>query len=468
MKPLTINDLKEKNLIIYEYIAGSTLYGLNTPTSDIDIRGVYITPMNRFYSVDKNAYQEQVSDDKNDTVYYELSKYLELLKNSNPNILESLNVPEDKILIKNELFNYVLLNKDRFISKESIKPLIGYAKSQIGKATGLNKKIVKQVLHKKGVLDFCYIPLNDGSTHISKMLNDMGLKQEYCGLSAIPNMRDMYNVFYDFKQHYENEFLTEEERIYSSYNEKQVRFCSAIKSYATLYGLSFANYHNLMLFETMLPSKGWANLGFKGIIGEDSMQVRLSSIPKDAMKICVMSYNEQGYSIHCKEYKEYKEWEENRNPERFKLNCKNARNYDCKNMMHCIRLLKMGKETLETGKLNVVRSEDKEYLLDVKNGKYTYEEIMSYCDELLDNIKDIEESSTLPDCNNKESINRLSVIMRKEFYHADMINKINDCITLISKEMIEEDYSTAYGQLNRDLDYLTVKLPELINKKLQK
>ncbi|MEG1363728.1 MAG: nucleotidyltransferase domain-containing protein, partial [Clostridia bacterium] len=57
MKQLTIEDLKEQNLIIYEYIAGSTLYGLNTPTSDIDIRGVYITPIDRFYSVDKNAYQ---------------------------------------------------------------------------------------------------------------------------------------------------------------------------------------------------------------------------------------------------------------------------------------------------------------------------------------------------------------------------------------------------------------------------
>ncbi|MEG1141298.1 MAG: nucleotidyltransferase domain-containing protein, partial [Clostridia bacterium] len=178
MKQLTIEDLKEQNLIIYEYIAGSTLYGLNTPTSDIDIRGVYITPIDRFYSVDKNAYQEQVSDDKNDTVYYELRKYLELLKNSNPNILESLNVPEDKILHKDKVFDLILSNKSKFISKEGIKPLIGYASSQIKKATGLNKKIVKQVLHKKEVLDFCYIPYKDGSTHVSKLLNDFGLKQE--------------------------------------------------------------------------------------------------------------------------------------------------------------------------------------------------------------------------------------------------------------------------------------------------
>ncbi|MEG1363166.1 MAG: hypothetical protein RSC92_01810, partial [Clostridia bacterium] len=276
----------------------------------------------------------------------------------------------------------------------------------------LNKKIVKQVLHKKEVLDFCYIPYKDGSTHVSKLLNDFGLKQEYCGVSAIPNMHDMYNVFYDFKQHYEQEFKTDEEKIYSSYNEKQVRFIESIKQFASIY----TNYNNLFIFETLLPSNGWEKMCFRGIVGEDSKQVRLSSIPKDSFKICIMSFNEQGYSIHCKEYKEYKEWEKNRNPERFKLNCTNARNYDCKNMMHCVRLLTMGKEILESGELNVVRNKDREYLLDIKNGKYTYEDIMKYCDILLENIKTIENNSTLMDEVDYGLLHTLSCVIRKEFY----------------------------------------------------
>ncbi|MEG1141641.1 MAG: hypothetical protein RSE41_04205, partial [Clostridia bacterium] len=258
----------------------------------------------------------------------------------------------------------------------------------------------------------CYIPYKDGSTHVSKLLNDLGLKQEYCGVSAIPNMHDMYNVFYDFKQHYEQEFKTDEEKIYSSYNEKQVRFIESIKQFASIY----TNYNNLFIFETLLPSNGWEKMCFRGIVGEDSKQVRLSSIPKDSFKICIMSFNEQGYSIHCKEYKEYKEWEKNRNPERFKLNCTNARNYDCKNMMHCVRLLTMGKEILESGELNVVRNKDREYLLDIKNGKYTYEDIMKYCDILLENIKTIENNSTLMDEVDYGLLHTLSCVIRKEFY----------------------------------------------------
>lgn len=48
--------------------------------------------------------------------------------------------------------------------------------------------------------------------------------------------------------------------------------------------------------------------------------------------------------------------------------------YDCKNAAHCIRLLKMGMEFLSEGKLNVHRK-DASYLLDIKRGRLTLEEV---------------------------------------------------------------------------------------------
>jgi len=46
---MTIEDLRNKGLIILECISGSKAYELDTPTSDTDIKGVFILPKEEFY-----------------------------------------------------------------------------------------------------------------------------------------------------------------------------------------------------------------------------------------------------------------------------------------------------------------------------------------------------------------------------------------------------------------------------------
>ncbi|MEM8892659.1 MAG: nucleotidyltransferase domain-containing protein, partial [Bacteroidota bacterium] len=41
---LNIDQLKERDLILLECISGSKAYGLDTPTSDTDIKGVFYLP----------------------------------------------------------------------------------------------------------------------------------------------------------------------------------------------------------------------------------------------------------------------------------------------------------------------------------------------------------------------------------------------------------------------------------------
>lgn len=45
------------------------------------------------------------------------------------------------------------------------------------------------------------------------------------------------------------------------------------------------------------------------------------------MPFCYISYNVDGFQDHCRRYKEYKEWEQNRNPVRYESNLN--KNYDC-------------------------------------------------------------------------------------------------------------------------------------------
>ena len=41
---MTIDELRNRGLIIYECISGSKAYGLDIPESDTDIKGVFIIP----------------------------------------------------------------------------------------------------------------------------------------------------------------------------------------------------------------------------------------------------------------------------------------------------------------------------------------------------------------------------------------------------------------------------------------
>ena len=82
---MTIENLRERGLIIFEGIVGSQAYGIATPTSDVDIKGVFMMP---FENILDFGYVEQISDEKNDTVFYEIRRFLQLLQTNNPTILE--------------------------------------------------------------------------------------------------------------------------------------------------------------------------------------------------------------------------------------------------------------------------------------------------------------------------------------------------------------------------------------------
>ena len=412
------NYIKQENRLLYEYIRGSHLYGLNVETSDIDTSGVFICSKEELLGLGLD-YQPQVSDAKNDNTWYEVSNYARLLLKSNPSVLESLFVPKNKII--GEIHPYMSLfldNKNEFISKQCFNSLVGYAREQIHKARGLNKKIVNPVTKRLTPLDFVYTFYKQGSTKIQNWLEYRGLKQEYCGLVNISNMHDVYGVYYDWGSFFKNEKITLE-MLCSIYKSKTSETLSNLVNF-------ILDTYNLRTFElvaenydvTLSNLSKWYNeqypIGYRGIVSEekDSNELRLSSVEKNQIPICNITYNQNGYTKHCLDYKNYKEWEKNRNPIRYESNLN--KNYDSKNMMHCVRLIHMGIELANGDGFNVERTWDRDFLLDIRNHKMEYDEIISYIEDKYKIFNELIQTSKIKEKIDVNLVNDLIIEIRKK------------------------------------------------------
>ena len=386
---MTTQELENNNKLAYKFIRGSVLYNTNIDTSDTDYGGVYILPNEKLLGL-PHFYQDQVSDEKHDTTYYEFNRWVELLMKANPNALESLFAPKDKVIGDvHPAVQLIIDNRDMFLTKECFKSLSGYAYAQIQKCRGLNKKCVQPVMEKKEVMDFCYTFKDQGSQPIKEFLAERGLDQKYCGLVSIPNMKDTYGVYYDMAAHLHFEKPNNWEKLYHK----------------------LVITHRWDEIKNRIDNKEF--FGYSGIVHPEgkSNEVRLSSIPKGEVPICFMTYNQQGYESHCRKYKEYQEWVEKRNPARYESNLKS--NYDVKNVAHCVRLLHMGKELAEGKGFNVVRTWDREMILDIRNHKYEYEEIIDYVEKVFAEMKELAEKCNLPKTVDIQKVNNLILEARK-------------------------------------------------------
>jgi len=349
---LTIEQIKDNGWLIFEAITGSKAYGLDTAKSDTDIRGVFVLPKELFYSLE---YLPQVSNESNDIVYYELKRFMELLSKNNPNIIELLNVPDNCILYNHELMDKI--KPELFLSKLCEHTFANYAYTQIKKAYGLEKKILNPVdEERKSVLDFCYVHVGKEAISLKQFLLENGFEQEKMGLTAIAHLRECYNLFYS----------------------KEHQYSGVIKK-------------------------------------EEANDVCLSSIPKGEIPVGLLYFNKDGYSLYCKKYKEYWEWVEKRNDERYNTTMSHGKNYDSKNMMHVFRLLLMAKEIATEGKVNVWRK-DREFLLDIKQGKYEYEDLLNKAELLKNELHDLYKKADLLDEPDIKKVNELLIEMREDYY----------------------------------------------------
>ena len=76
----------------------------------------------------------------------------------------------------------------------------------------------------------------------------------------------------------------------------------------------------------------------------------------------------------------------------------------------------MGIELAKDGKFNVNRTDiDRDFILKIRLGETTYDEIISYLEDKKEEMKNVMEESTLPDEIDIAFVNKLLIKIREEY-----------------------------------------------------
>lgn len=269
-----------------------------------------------------------------------------------------LATPEKHILYKDDLMNEIKL--EDFLSLLTKDTFVGYALSQIKKAKGLNKKMFHPMeVDRKSILDFCYVVESDQTQELKNWLHFKNLKQEYCGLSKLSHLKDMYALYYS--------------------KENELRYDGIYSS-------------------------------------DESNDISLSSIPKNGKALALLYFNKDAYSTYCKKFREYWDWVEKRNIHRFQTNKMHGKGYDTKNMMHTIRLLQLALNIFKEQKL-LIEVKNREELLSIKNGEFSYDEMVKKADDLITEIEKYAKESNLMEFPDIMKVEELLVSLRLKLYN---------------------------------------------------
>lgn len=129
-------------------------------------------------------------------------------------------------------------------------------------------------------------------------------------------------------------------------------------------------------------------------------QLVYSSISKEREKTdfqYLMTFNENEYEKSISDYNSFWEWMSCKNDNRWVDFSNKSFDYDRKNMMHLIRLLMEAENIIKEGKPKVrFYNEERQYLLDVRNGKFTYEQLTNSLEDKINLLKDQFDKSSLP------------------------------------------------------------------------
>lgn len=305
------------NRIALLCLGGSYAYGLNNENSDVDIRGVALNTKEEILGMSNF---EQFINQDTDTTIYGMKKFIKLMSECNPNIIEMLYCrPEDYLYIS-PIGQMLIDNREMFLSQRAVKSFSGYAMAQI--------KRIESATARDRLSDY--------------------KKQEHIA-SGAQNAVDNLMIRHELEEYGEIKFHVDEE---------------------TAELLLDCNYNSL-------PVKEWVDL-------------------MNATKQVLNEYNNTTGR--------------NKKKDDAHLN---------KHMSHVVRLIKMGIEVLTEHRVYTYREKDRDFLLDIKNGKYMTEDGL-FTQELWDYVYGIDKE--LVELKNKTTLPVTCDLKKVE----DLIIRINE------------------------------------------
>lgn len=327
---------------ILRVVSGSRAYGTQLPTSDYDERGIFIDIPERVWLPFGKL--DQVKLPKDDVVVFELSKYMTLLGEQNPNVMEIIWTEPEDVKFCNEAGRFLLDNRSLFLSKDVCNSYSGYAMSQLRRIKGHNTWINNPQ------------PEN------------------------LPTQKDFISLSLNMTDH-------SSWNIVSNIPHDEFKAFKMKDDYAAL-------FHKSKLPALPASAKGWIDrLGNTAY----STTQEIKNWAKDSGAIkpdLLVKVNKLAFDNAKQKHKEYWSWKEQRNEVRSAL--EEAHGYDTKHAMHLIRLLRSGIDILEHGVVPV-RRKDAQELLDIRAGKFTYEELVEEASKLESKIKLVAQKSSLPE-----------------------------------------------------------------------
>lgn len=148
-----------RNAVQFEVNTGSVAYGVSSDVSDMDIYGFCIPPKDivfphlrgeidgfgrqkkRFEQFTQHHIQDLSANKVYDVTIFNIVKYFSLCMENNPNMIDSLFVPQRCILHSTPVANYLREHRKEFLHKGSWHKFKGYAFSQVSK---MKNKALKQ------------------------------------------------------------------------------------------------------------------------------------------------------------------------------------------------------------------------------------------------------------------------------------------------------------------------------------
>lgn len=391
--------MKQKNKLlentIVKHYAGSISYGTNTASSDTDFRGIFAAEKVNILSPFSPV--KEVNDStEEDTVLYELGNFLKLYMNANPNIVETLWVKPEHVVQTSPAYDLLVKHRSDLLSRQVAQTFTGFAVAQAKRLKNHSTWIGKElngIAELQRMIDAMpCIQLRDWIMENFPEVATNGLDFSKCQYYV------KHRINFDAYLHSQPIQMLTNIPLKQKYFIKMVHNHTEDKVFARDFDIEKFN-EGFMLYPYGSDIYALHKMPGETCLNEDGSihKIDRSKYNVDEMKtvpLFVLKFCKNEYETAYDNRRNYHTWRKNRNPARAELEFEHG--YDTKYAMHTVRILRMAEEVLRTGELQVYRP-DAEELLAIRNGSWSYEEVMKYQEEkvhLIDNV--LTKASCLP------------------------------------------------------------------------